>query len=141
MCNSSFATLLRAFRELRGLSQNGLARAVGVSPSTINMLESSGRRPSRELVLKLALELGLSGAETDELLIASGLLPTSIDHISPADTDLLMVARILADESIPVADRLRYRQLLRLLTQGWRSTSLESGASQASSAGVTDAKS
>ncbi|NDC57954.1 MAG: XRE family transcriptional regulator, partial [Alphaproteobacteria bacterium] len=44
---------LRAWREHRGVSQNGLAREIGVTPSRINEVEN-GERYNETLVVKIA---------------------------------------------------------------------------------------
>lgn len=45
---------LRALRESRGVTLAALAKATGISVSTLSRLESGGRRPSLELLLPLA---------------------------------------------------------------------------------------
>ncbi len=85
------------------------------------MLENSERRPTRDLILRLANALKLTEREADELLAAGGSLPTAYDRVSPADPDLLMIARILGDPSLEPAHRTQFRALLRLAILGWRS--------------------
>ncbi len=116
----SFAGGLRRARERRGLSQNALARGADVSPSMVNMLESGERRPTRELVLRLGQQLGLTEPETDDLLAAAGLLPTIYDRVDPTDPDLLLAAGVLGDPAIPEQERLQLRLLIRLICLRWR---------------------
>lgn len=47
-------TNIAAYREREGLSQGGLATAVGVSRQTINAIERDRYDPSLELAFKLA---------------------------------------------------------------------------------------
>jgi putative transcriptional regulator len=51
-------TSLRDYREREGLSQGGLAEAVGVTRQTINAIERGRYDPSLELALKLADHFG-----------------------------------------------------------------------------------
>jgi putative transcriptional regulator len=51
-------TSLREYREREGLSQGGLAEAVGVTRQTINAIERGRYDPSLELALKLAEHFG-----------------------------------------------------------------------------------
>ena len=106
-------TLLAALRGRAGLSQNALARQAGVSPSTVNNLESGGRHPTRDLTLQIAHSLELSPAETDALLVAARHAPTLTDRLSPADPELRLVAAILADASLPKGRRDHFRALIR----------------------------
>ena len=47
-------------RAASGLSQAELARRVGVSRQTINMIENGGYNPTIELCIKLCRELGVT---------------------------------------------------------------------------------
>jgi transcriptional regulator with XRE-family HTH domain len=53
------ARLLRAERQRRGLSMTALAERSGVSQPMISLLESGGRKPSLETLLRLSLALGV----------------------------------------------------------------------------------
>ena len=116
-----FGPLLSQFRQRSGLSQNALARRAGINPGTVNRLESGQRAPSnRELVLTLADALGLPSADRDRLLAAAGHLPIAFDQQAVGDPALRLVADILADETIPAAERDEFRQILRLISRRWR---------------------
>lgn len=52
--------LLHEHREVLGVSKKKLASDAGVSRTSIILMESSKRLPSLELVIKLAMGLGLS---------------------------------------------------------------------------------
>lgn len=73
---TTFATLLRRYRDRAGLSCNETGRAIGVDPSYISRLERQEREPPRRrLVERLGEALALSVAETETLLLAAGYAP------------------------------------------------------------------
>ena len=115
-----FGERLRALREARSLSQNGLARAAELSPSLVNMLEGGDRRPTAEITRRLARALDLDEADSDALLALAGQLPFAYDRISPADPDLLLLARVLGDAGIPPDERRQLRALVRVACARWR---------------------
>ncbi|GAA3016553.1 hypothetical protein Sfulv_06780 [Streptomyces fulvorobeus] len=51
---------LRAAREHHGATLAGISRATGISPSTLSRIETGRRKPTLEVVLKLAKEYGVS---------------------------------------------------------------------------------
>jgi transcriptional regulator with XRE-family HTH domain len=57
-----FGTLLRHWRELRGLSMKRLAVLSGLDYSSVSRFESGTRKPERETVIALADALQLTGA-------------------------------------------------------------------------------
>ncbi|APX64966.1 helix-turn-helix domain-containing protein [Sphingomonas sp. gentR] len=56
--NETLCNDLKAAREAVGLTQGGLAEAIGVSRKTINTVENGVFQPSTLLALKLARALG-----------------------------------------------------------------------------------
>jgi transcriptional regulator with XRE-family HTH domain len=75
-----FGKLLRDLREARGIFQAELARRAGVHHTLISRLESGGRRPSREMAVRLAR--GLAGDDREvmvRLLAAAGYAPIPVD--------------------------------------------------------------
>lgn len=54
-------TELSALREAKGLSRDELARAVGISPHYLGMIESGERQPDAAILRALAWVLGISG--------------------------------------------------------------------------------
>lgn len=56
---------LKRLREARGLSVEQLARAVGVSPHYMNMIESGEREPDAAIQRALAWNLSAERAESD----------------------------------------------------------------------------
>lgn len=93
----TFGAALRAFRLARqgrisgnrfgksgpGVSQSALARAAGVNPAYVCLLES-GRRPapSYHVVDALARALGLNGKDTARLFKAAGYRPPGARRVS-----------------------------------------------------------
>lgn len=74
----TFAELLRAHVAVRGIAQNQLARRTGINVGTINRLIRGHRDPAtREQIQQLAMVLGLTIYEYDELLFAAGHICSS----------------------------------------------------------------
>jgi len=96
---STFGILLKNYRERAGLSQSELAVQAGLSASTISRVESGERGPlgKRKQILALAKALDLKQAETDALLSAADLSPSTAHEllIHPRDETLYRVAREL----------------------------------------------
>src|ERR1700704_3623450 len=68
----SFASLLREHRLARGVSQESLAEAAGLSREAIGLLERGARRsPRRDTVAMLARTLELSERERARLMAAA----------------------------------------------------------------------
>jgi transcriptional regulator with XRE-family HTH domain len=72
---SPFGARLRQWREIRGLSQLGLASQAGSTPRHISFLETGRSRPGRALLLRLADVLQLPLRDRNLLLQAAGLAP------------------------------------------------------------------
>ena len=51
---------MKAARLAKNLSQTELARAIGVSRQTINMIENGGYNPTVELCIKICKALGVT---------------------------------------------------------------------------------
>ncbi len=118
---SGFGGLLKTYRVAAGLSQNALAKRVGVNPAYVNRLESGERRPSqRHYVLDLARELSLNEEQTNRLLEAGGHLPRGFDRMDARDHTQRLVADILGDETIPRQEREEFRQVIALVARRWR---------------------
>ncbi len=118
---AEFSDLFRRWRERAGLSQNALARRMGVNPAYVNRLEHGGRGASnRALVEAAARALGLSPAERDELLAAAGHWPAALTTLGPADPSLRLVADVLTDATISARERALFRLHLRLAALAWR---------------------
>ena len=116
-----FAALFQRWRERSGLSQNALARRMGVNPAYVNRLEHGGRGASnRELVEAAADALALSADERDALLGAAGHWPTSLSALGAADPSLQIVASVLNDAGLTDRDKAIFRLQVRLAALAWR---------------------
>ena len=117
----TFGAELKRLREAAGLSQSGLAKRVGLNASYINRLESGEREPPRaETVSALAEALGVGGEERDRLLVAGGHLPVALAKLGAGDPTICLVAEVLADDSLPAADRQEFRHVLTAIAKRWR---------------------
>lgn len=58
-------TQLTALRKEKGLSRENLARAVGISPHDLAMIESGERKPDTDILRALAWVLDISGWQQD----------------------------------------------------------------------------
>jgi transcriptional regulator with XRE-family HTH domain len=72
---SGFPSRLTGLRKLRGVSQLRLATTADCSQRHISFLELGRTRPSRDMVQRLSLALGLSLRQSNELLLAAGFAP------------------------------------------------------------------
>ncbi|HSJ72508.1 MAG TPA: helix-turn-helix transcriptional regulator [Acidimicrobiia bacterium] len=89
---STFGTELRAWRDVRGLSQTELGARAGVSQRHISFLETGRSLPSHEMVLCLAGALGVPPREQNVLLALIGHAPEYPEtplHSLPAVRDAL----------------------------------------------------
>lgn len=67
--------LLREWRSARRMSQLELAVQAGVSARHLSFVETGRARPTREMILRLAGELGVPLRSQNELLLAGGFAP------------------------------------------------------------------
>ncbi|CAM4247111.1 helix-turn-helix domain-containing protein [Lederbergia lenta] len=51
---------IRAFRKLKGYTQEGLAKDIGVSVSILGEIERGSRTPANEIIEKISRALGIS---------------------------------------------------------------------------------
>lgn len=106
---ATFARLVAAYREERGLSKADLADLAKISPSSITRFEQGSRDPERETVLQLAKAMMLPLADRDRLLAAAGYRSELWD-----DPLLLELAQLMADPAIPAAARAEARSVVRM---------------------------
>lgn len=71
---------LRAWRKRRRLSQLDLSLDAGISQRHLSFVESGRARPSRDMVLLLAEQLGVPLRERNALLLAAGFAPAYREH-------------------------------------------------------------
>lgn len=95
-----FATKLRRFRLRSRLSQNALAKEIGVDPSYINRIERGEREPpKRSIILDIAEILSLQEHERDELLLSAHYAPELAEKVNLTDPYFRVMAEILDDEN------------------------------------------
>lgn len=122
MMINNFGAVLRHFRLRAGLSQNALARLVGVNASYINRVERLQRgAPSRRVVLALARGLALSRRETDCCCVIAGLAPPSLQRLGPADSTVAAVLDVLTDDRLPPAALADFRAVVETQAYRWQS--------------------
>lgn len=63
MDNDQLALRIRAFRKLKGLTQQQLAVRLGVSVAVLGSLERGTRKPEPKLLMRIAETLGVSYEE------------------------------------------------------------------------------
>jgi len=97
----SLGARIRRYREDKGLTQTALADAAGLSKTYLSELESgAGRRPSGDVLLRIADALGVSIADLlgRHVAPASGALPDGLaefaDQQGLPEADVAMLASI-----------------------------------------------
>ena len=116
-----FGELLRLRRLRLGVSQNALAKLVGMNASYINRIESGEREaPSREVASALARALKLSVGETDELLFTAGHVPPTLQKLGASDSTVAAVTRLLTNDHVPPEVRADYRAVVETVSARWQ---------------------
>jgi transcriptional regulator with XRE-family HTH domain len=105
----AFPALLEGYRVQRGWSKADLAKRAELDPSTITRLEQGARKPDRDTVVQIAAAMALTIADRDRLLAAGGYRSDTWD-----DPDLVQIATLLADPSVPAVVRDDIRAMLRV---------------------------
>src|SRR5687767_6216650 len=100
-----FGSALRAHRDQIGMSQSRLGDRAGFDHSYVSRLESGERTPSRDAVWLLAEALGLSMAETDQLLALAGFVPDDPAILLSNWPALATLAGVLGDDRLSAAYR------------------------------------
>jgi transcriptional regulator with XRE-family HTH domain len=77
---TSAGSLMRSWREQRGLSQLALACDANISQKHLSFIESGRAAPSREMVLHLAEHLDIPLRERNTLLLMAGYAPIFRDR-------------------------------------------------------------
>ena len=116
-----FASTLRRYRLRSGLSQNALAKVVGIDASYINRLESGEREaPTREVAHALARALALFPEEVDCLLFAAGHVPPGLQKLGPADSTIAAVTRLLTNDRLSPEARADFRAVVETIAERWQ---------------------
>src|SRR5687768_6883909 len=87
-----FGDLVRYWRRVRAMSQLDLAAAAATTPRYMSFVETGRSQPSREMVLRLALALGVPLRDRNGLLVAAGFAPVYPEH----DLDDPAMAKVMA---------------------------------------------
>ena len=116
-----FGSTLRRFRVRAGLSQNALAKIVGINASYINRLESGEREaPTREVAQALARALSLATEEVDRLLFSAGHVPPSLQKLGPADSTVAAITRLLTNDRLTPEARADFRAVVETIAIRWQ---------------------
>ncbi len=124
-----FSTTLRRYRLRSGLSQNALAKIVGINASYINRLESGEREaPTREVAHALARALTLATEETDRLLFSAGHVPPTLQKLGPSDSTVAAVTRLLTNDRLSPEARADFRAVVETIAIRWQCNQPSTGA-------------
>lgn len=116
-----FGSTLRRFRTRAGLSQNALAKIVGINASYINRLESGEREaPTREVAQALARALALATEEVDRLLFSAGHVPPSLQKLGPTDSTVAAITRLLTNDRLTPEARADFRAVVETIAIRWQ---------------------
>ena len=119
--SEDFASTLRRFRLRAGLSQNALAKIVGINASYINRLESGEREaPARDVAHALARALALGTEDVDRLLFAAGHVPPSLQKLGPGDSTIAAVTRLLTNDRLSPEARADFRAVIETIAMRWQ---------------------
>lgn len=94
---------IREWRLHRGLSQSRLAQGAGISPRHMSFVETGRSRPSREVLIRIAGELGLPLREENALMESAGYARRYRESnlAEPALDQVRRVLRFLLDRHEP----------------------------------------
>ena len=93
---TTFPETMKYYRAAYRVSQQAAAEGSQYDKSFISRLESGERKPSRDVILRLAEGIGLSADDTDKLLLSASFAPVQVKsllrHPELAQVDDLMSA-------------------------------------------------
>jgi transcriptional regulator with XRE-family HTH domain len=119
--SESFGRTLDYFIRRAGISQNALAKIVGISASYVNRLCSGEREaPTREVAHALARAMKLAPEEVDRLLFSAGHVPPSLQKLGPADSTVAAVTRLLTNDKISPEARADFRAIVETIAIRWQ---------------------
>jgi transcriptional regulator with XRE-family HTH domain len=121
MVSPTFGRLLRDLRVARGVSQRGLARAAGVTPAYVSLIEQGRRGPEPGVVRALAGALALSAAETASLLHSAGYASapsTSQPDIEQAGGAIARLRSVIDDPALTDQQRASIESLVLIYATG-----------------------
>lgn len=67
MEKSTIAQRIRAFRKLKGYTQNELAESLGVSIAILGAIERGTRKPDSKIILNISNVLGIAPEELEAI--------------------------------------------------------------------------
>lgn len=110
---NDFDTLLRLYRERRGISRNMLANLVGVDPSYLTRIENGDRGvPRQHIVEALGNELRLTREEWSYFMTSAGYAPHVLSEVGGWDPALQAVSDVLRNRFINKKDREQFREMI-----------------------------
>jgi len=98
---------IRRLRNTSGQTLRGLARTVGVSAAHLSDIEHDRRRPSKELLKKIVLELQSSGATNAGLDRLDTRFESDLQEWAAATPEVRMLLRTVKESGLPVAEVLK----------------------------------
>ncbi len=116
---SAFGLIVRERREALGMSQRALARAAGVTPAYVSLIEHGRRQPVREVVERLAQTLAAGEHERNAILRAAGYAPASGGELSKrASSVMVRLDGVLSDPGLTPAQRATVETLVLVYASG-----------------------
>ena len=102
---SPLGRLLRGWRQARSVSQLALAAEADTTQKYLSFIESGRARPSREMVLRLAVALDVPLRDRNQLLVAAGYAPLYLESSldGPALAQVRTALEMLLHHSEPQA--------------------------------------
>jgi len=98
-----FGRSIRQWRKVRGLSQMDLAMGTDISIKHLSFLENGKSQPSYDMVIRLALTLGMPLKSQNSLLVAAGFTPkyTKSSLQSPSMAQVRQALQRMLDHHAP----------------------------------------
>ena len=110
--------LVRRLREAHGMSQRALARAAGVTPAYVSLIERGRRAPDRTVVEKLEQALSANPGDADALLHAAGYATAGRSAPRPSDGASADVHRLLLESGLTPEQRTAVESLMLIYVRG-----------------------
>lgn len=104
--------LVKRHRDSRRWSQERLSFEATIDHSLVSRIESGQRNATRETIERIAVGLGLTATQADELRIAAGDLPADPANAMQDEPTVPRLYRLLRDPSVPEASKVAARAVL-----------------------------
>jgi len=122
----TFPELLKWHRVRAGLTQMALSERAKLGTNCVYRLERGQRRPSGEMVLKLARTLSLNLQQTDELIETAGHAPIALTSwlrpMSDADPTYRALRTVLDAPRLSPASKANLRACIEVMCATWLAT-------------------